>query len=256
MQFIPSSWRIFGTDGNGDGVRDPHNIIDAVHAAVRHLCPTGTATDIEAALFSYNRSTAYVAAVLEWAALYTGPLAAIGEVTEGYAYPLPSAYASEAIATRSHHDYPAIDIGTPVGTPVFAMVGGTITTTISNAGIYQPGGPGRCGNTVILNGADGATYTYCHLLTVSIVPGQTIVAGQSLALTGGQPGTPGAGNTTGPHLHLGIRAYGNAVCPQPLLLAILRGTPIPPPAAPTSGCYHPSPSTDWAEWLDQVIASL
>ena len=140
MQFIPSSWRIFGVDGNGDGVRDPHNIIDAVHAAVRHLCPAGTVTDIEAALFSYNRSSTYVATVLDWAARYAGPLAAIGDVTEGYAYPLPAAYATEAIATRSHHDYPAFDAGTPVGTPVFAMVGGTITTAIGNAGIYQPGG--------------------------------------------------------------------------------------------------------------------
>ncbi len=114
MQFIPSSWRIFGSDGNGDGVRDPHNIIGAVHAAIRHLCPAGIVTDIEAALFSYNRSSSYVSTILDWAARYAGPLAAIGEVTEGYAYPLPAAYATEAIATRSHHDYPAIDVGTPV----------------------------------------------------------------------------------------------------------------------------------------------
>jgi hypothetical protein len=255
MQFIPSSWRIFGADGNGDGVRDPHNIIDAVHAAIRHLCPAGTVTDIEAALFSYNRSSSYVSTVLDWAARYSGPLASIGEVTEGYAYPLPAAYATEAIATRSHHDYPAIDVGTQVGTPVFAMVGGTITTAIGDAGIYQHSGAGRCGNTVILTGADGATYTYCHLLAVTVTPGQTVVAGQGIGLAGGQPGTPGAGNTTGPHLHLGIRAYGNAVCPQPLLLAILRGAPIPPPAAPTTGCYHPGPSTDWAAWLDEILAS-
>lgn len=252
MQFIPSSWRIFGTDANSDGISDPHNIFDAVHAAVRHLCPAGTLTDIEAALFSYNRSAAYVDTVLEWATRYAGPLAAIGQVTEGYAYPLPTIYATEAIATRAHHNYPAFDAATPVGTPVFAMVGGTITTAIADAGLYQPGGPGRCGNTVILNGADGATYTYCHLLAVTVTPGQTIAAGQGLGLTGGQPGTTGAGNTTGPHLHLGIRAYGNAVCPQPLLLAILRGTPIPPPAAPTAGCYYPGPSTDWPAWLDQV----
>ncbi|MGF1599989.1 MAG: peptidoglycan DD-metalloendopeptidase family protein [Acidimicrobiales bacterium] len=255
MQFIPSSWANFGVDGNGDGVRDPHNIADAVHAAVRHLCPAGTVTDIEAALFSYNRSTAYVATVLDWAARYTGALAAIGAVTEGYAYPLPPAFATDAIATRRHHDYPAFDAGTPVGTPVFAMVGGTITTAIGNAGVYQPGGPGRCGNTVILSGSDGATYTYCHFAAVTVIAGQTVVAGQGLGLTGGQPGTPGAGNTTGPHLHLGIRSYGNVVCPQPLLLAILRDTPIPPAAAPTTGCYYPGPSTDWAAWLDALPAT-
>ena len=73
-----------------------------------------------------------------------------------------------------------------------------------------------------------------HLSIVTVSAGDDVVAGQAIGLSGGEPGTPGAGNTTGPHLHLGIRAYGQPVCPQPLLLAILRGTPIPPTAAPTS----------------------
>ena len=141
----------------------------------------------------------------------------------------------------------------PVGTPLFAMVDGTITTAIGNAGIYPASG-GRCGNTVIIAGTDGATYTYCHLSTVAVTAGD-----DRHRRTGHRPQRrptrhPGAGNTTGPHLHLGIRAYGRAVCPQPLLLAILRGTPIPPTAAPTSGCYHPGPSTDWPTWLDHALA--
>ena len=68
FQFIPSSWAIYGQDGNGDGDRNPNNVYDAVPAVVAHLCPTGTVTDIEAAIFAYNRSTAYVQLVLEWAA--------------------------------------------------------------------------------------------------------------------------------------------------------------------------------------------
>ena len=38
MQFIPGSWRIFGRDGNGDGVRDPHNYFDAAQSAANLLC--------------------------------------------------------------------------------------------------------------------------------------------------------------------------------------------------------------------------
>ena len=133
------------------------------------------------------------------------------------------------------------------------MVDGTITSAIPNAGIYPANG-GRCGNTVIIAGTDAATYTYCHLTTVAVTVGQDVTAGQTIGLSGGQPGTPGAGNTTGPHLHLGIRSYGQSVCPQPLLLAILRGVPIPPTAAPTIGCYHPGPATDWPTWLDQALA--
>ena len=255
FQFIPTSWTIYGRDGNGDGNRDPQNIFDAVPAAVAHLCPHGSITDIEAAIFAYNRSTEYVELVLEWAATYTGPLSAVGSLVGGYAYPVPLGYATEAIATRPHHDYPAADIALPVGTSLFAMADGTISVAIRNAGIYERGGSGRCGNTVIIEGIDGARYTYCHLSLVNVNVGDQVTAGELLGLSGGQPGTPGAGNTTGPHLHLSVRAYGQAVCPQPMLLGIIRQTPIPPTAAPTSGCISDQPGTDWAAWLELAASS-
>ena len=239
FQFIPSSWTLFGRDANGDGLADPHNIIDAASAAVRHLCPSGTITDFEAALFSYNHSTAYVETVLDWARRYTGPLTSIGSVVEGYTLPLPAAYATEALVVRSHHDYPAWDAVTPLGTLAYAVVAGTITSAIGDAGIYTSGALGRCGKTIVLSGLDGATYTYCHLAAVTVAPGQHVAAGSLLGLTGGEPGTPGAGNTTGPHLHFAIRAYGQSVCPQPLLLAIVRSMPIPPAAGPSTGCVTP-----------------
>ena len=252
FQFIPTSWAIFGTDGNNDGNADPHNIIDAAAAAVAHLCPTGALTDLPAALFSYNRSNAYVDTVLGWARRYTGPLASVGPVTQGYTLPLPPAHSTPALLVRPHHDYPAWDAATPLGTPIFAITASTVSVAIADAGIYTPGGPGRCGNTVVLAGADGATYTYCHLSAVHVAPGQAVAAGTLLGTTGGVPGTPGAGNTTGPHLHLGIRVYGQSVCPQPLLPAVARGEPIPPSAAPSSGCTTRGAATDWTAWLDQL----
>ena len=64
MQFIPSSWRFYGADGDGDGEADPQNLYDATLAAGRLLCRQGTAYDTEAGLraglFTYNRSTHYV----------------------------------------------------------------------------------------------------------------------------------------------------------------------------------------------------
>lgn len=252
LQLIPSSWAIFGQDGNGDGVRDPQNVHDAVPAAVAHLCPAGTVADVEAAILAYNHSLTYVDRVLDWAARYTGPLSSFGQPVAGYAYPAPAPYATTAIATRSHHDSPAIDIAMPVGTPVYASVDGTIASAIPSAGLYVPGGPGRCGNTVILTGIDGATYIYCHLSTVAVRTSQAVLAGQTIGLSGGEPGTPGAGNTSGPHLHYAVRAYGQAVCPQPLLLAIIHGSPIPPQAAPPTGCTYPGSSIDWSEWLSHI----
>lgn len=35
-QFIPSTWASMGTDGDGDGKKDPNNPKDAVHAAFKH----------------------------------------------------------------------------------------------------------------------------------------------------------------------------------------------------------------------------
>jgi membrane-bound lytic murein transglycosylase B len=72
MQFIPSSWRFFGRDGNDDGVEDPHNLYDAALAAGDLLCwVDGNLSDgpgLRAALFSYNHSQAYVRTVLAAAA--------------------------------------------------------------------------------------------------------------------------------------------------------------------------------------------
>jgi hypothetical protein len=67
MQFIPSTWRRFARDGNGDGVSDPQNMYDATAAAAAYLCH-GRRVDSEAGLragyFSYNHSLAYVDTVL------------------------------------------------------------------------------------------------------------------------------------------------------------------------------------------------
>ena len=36
FQFIPSTWASLGTDGNGDGIKDPNNPYDSVEAAFKH----------------------------------------------------------------------------------------------------------------------------------------------------------------------------------------------------------------------------
>lgn len=63
MQFIPSTWDMWGIDANGDGVADPHHIDDAAHAAAMYLCASGPMTTPEGwreAVFSYNHDDAYV----------------------------------------------------------------------------------------------------------------------------------------------------------------------------------------------------
>ncbi|MFE5672716.1 lytic transglycosylase domain-containing protein [Agromyces sp. NPDC056523] len=63
MQFIPSTWDMWGIDANGDGVADPNQIDDAAHAAAMYLCASGPMTSAEGwrgAVFSYNHDDDYV----------------------------------------------------------------------------------------------------------------------------------------------------------------------------------------------------
>lgn len=61
MQFIPSTWDIYG-EGN---IWDPR---DAIMAAARYLSASGAPGDMNGALFAYNRSDAYVKAIRTYAA--------------------------------------------------------------------------------------------------------------------------------------------------------------------------------------------
>ncbi|MFF3490019.1 lytic transglycosylase domain-containing protein [Streptomyces sp. NPDC002795] len=73
-QFIPSTWRRWGSDGNGDGVRDPHQIDDAWLSAGRYLCSAGgdltRDAGIRRAVLAYNHSDSYLELVLSWMRVY------------------------------------------------------------------------------------------------------------------------------------------------------------------------------------------
>lgn len=68
MQFIPGTWRVWGRDGNGDGVANPQNVDDAALAAATYLCAGGRdlsdPTQLRAAVLSYNASSSYAATVI------------------------------------------------------------------------------------------------------------------------------------------------------------------------------------------------
>lgn len=63
LQFLPSTWERWGTDGNGDGTADPHQIDDAALSAARYLCATGGDMTVSSnwirAVASYNQSVDY-----------------------------------------------------------------------------------------------------------------------------------------------------------------------------------------------------
>lgn len=90
----------------------------------------------------------------------------------------------------------AIDIPTPQGTTVFAPRDGYVYKIKDNGMGYSY---------LIMTHSDGFMTVYGHVIEFIAKEGQFVKAGEPIALSGGMPGTKGAGAiTTGPHLHLEI----------------------------------------------------
>jgi hypothetical protein len=70
MQFMPETWAMYGVDANGDGVKDPNNPEDAIHAAARYLSAAGMPEHTWDAIWAYNHADWYVEDVLEHAGCY------------------------------------------------------------------------------------------------------------------------------------------------------------------------------------------
>lgn len=99
-------------------------------------------------------------------------------------------------AIGSHHD--AVDIGTPQGSNVYAAADGYVYY------IMQPTSP-QAYSYVVIKHKDGLVTVYGHLSEVKIKPYQFVRQGELIALSGGTPGTNGAGPaTTGAHLHFEV----------------------------------------------------
>ncbi|MEQ1698572.1 MAG: M23 family metallopeptidase, partial [Ilumatobacteraceae bacterium] len=161
-----------------------------------------------------------------------------------FALPMPAAAVTPDRLIRSHHDYPAIDIGLPVGTQLYAPVSGTVTSvTTTTTTWYEGNGTScnpatspcqLCGVGVRITNAAGYTWSICHMSRNDLHYGDTVTAGQPIGLSGN------TGHSSGPHLHYGIRtANGTELCPQALLTALYNHTTPPALAAlPQQGCTH------------------
>jgi membrane-bound lytic murein transglycosylase B len=74
MQFIPTTWRAYAVDADGNGTTDPFDIDDVALAAANYLCTAGGDLRTDAgqrrAVFAYNHSDSYVNQVLALARAY------------------------------------------------------------------------------------------------------------------------------------------------------------------------------------------
>lgn len=88
-----------------------------------------------------------------------------------------------------------IDFPVGQGTNLRATVSGTIRN--NDAGSVDGAG-------VDIATADGWTVRMWHVSKFLVPNGAQVAAGEIVALSGGMPGTWGAGNASGPHLHWGV----------------------------------------------------
>ncbi|MGA8745255.1 MAG: lytic murein transglycosylase [Solirubrobacterales bacterium] len=105
MQFMPSTWAIYGVDANGDGVKDPYNPEDAIYAAARYLSAAGMPANTYDAILAYNHADWYVAEVLANASCYA-PVFGSGSTGVSSAPPRLQVLSCRP-AHAAHHEIPA-----------------------------------------------------------------------------------------------------------------------------------------------------
>jgi membrane-bound lytic murein transglycosylase B len=129
MQFIPSTWKSWGMDGNRDGQVNPQNIFDATLAAGRYLCAgnrdLSTDAGLTQAILSYNHSDEYVRTVKSWMTYYATGARAIPDA------PKPPKKSATSTPKTTPTKRPGTSPETPSVPPVVPPVSPSASTTAS-----------------------------------------------------------------------------------------------------------------------------
>jgi len=115
---------------------------------------------------------------------------------------------SSCRVTQGLHWYNAVDIDAECGDPIFAAAGGTVLKVARTSSTSRWALNGA-GNHLTIRHPNGVVTYYGHFSNALVVPGQEVSQGQMIATVGGMPGTPGAGLSTGCHLHFGVTGAEN-----------------------------------------------
>ncbi len=108
-------------------------------------------------------------------------------------------------------EHSGLDIAVPQGTPVRATADGIVSVMNDQGWYYDDAGRKirSALNFIGLVHANGISSRYLHLSAVYVRPDQFVKQGEVIGLSGGLPGTAGAGGiTTGAHLHFEVRVDG------------------------------------------------
>jgi murein DD-endopeptidase MepM/ murein hydrolase activator NlpD len=112
--------------------------------------------------------------------------------SSGYAKPF-SGRVTSCFGARWGTSHNGLDVASPIGTPLYAPISGTVKRAGSATGF---------GLAVYLLGDDGAVYVYGHINDYFVRTGDRVVAGEQIAEVGNR------GNSTGPHVHFEVHPNG------------------------------------------------
>ncbi len=119
----------------------------------------------------------------------------------------------------SYDEHPGYDYKSSLGTPVYAAADGTVISTICYKGNAIPSSD-TCASwgalavrPTVATGGHNYFYQYIHMdTTISVVPGQSITAGQQVGTVGARCG--GCFPNIGPHLHFEVRYIYTSIGPE------------------------------------------
>ncbi|HEX8206826.1 MAG TPA: lytic murein transglycosylase, partial [Solirubrobacteraceae bacterium] len=175
MQFMPSTWKQYGVDANGDKRKDPFNPVDAIFAAARYLKAAGGDKDLRSAIFAYNHADWYVDSVLMRARLIGGmPSDLVGSLTgltQGrfpvaararYANDVDAREAERRVAKGTNAAVPIEGDAKRRDIKIYAKPGAAVVA-VQDGKVVGRGHTRERGRFVVLRDSFGNTYTYSHL---------------------------------------------------------------------------------------------
>ncbi|HEX8120592.1 MAG TPA: lytic murein transglycosylase [Solirubrobacteraceae bacterium] len=175
MQFMPSTWKRYGVDANGDSKRDPYNPVDAIFSAARYLRAAGADKDLARAVFAYNHADWYVDSVLMRARLIGGlPTDLVGSLTgltQGrfpvadrarYADDVDARAAQRRVAKGHNAAVPIEANDARRDIKIYAKPGARVVA-VQDGKVVRRGRNPKLGLFVMLRDAYGNSYTYAHL---------------------------------------------------------------------------------------------
>ena len=176
MQFLPSTWKTWGLDANGDGVADPYNPVDAIFSAARYLHAAGASKNISQAIFAYNHASWYVQSVLLRAKLIGGMpdqlIGALSGLVEGH-FPVaaPAKYQDNAVKALAKKHVKSSNVAVPIGSDASKSVSifakkNSPAIAVNDGKIVKVGENATWGKFVQLQDQTGNIYTYAHLGSV------------------------------------------------------------------------------------------